>query len=129
LQDAVPLSLEQYYSEYPIQSGDAVEVVRTSMRCLCNLANGGNAVGTGLNAPKDFDQKDGNHTGRAINGFQLSELVELKLAPVEEIIEPKFYNIAVIYIAVCFVVVDPIIYSASLSLNCLKCQSKCQISV
>lgn len=27
------------------------------MRCLCNLANGGNAVGTGLNAPKDFDQK------------------------------------------------------------------------
>ena len=57
LQDAVPLTVGQEWSGYAIQLADAVEVIKMSMKGLYKLAIGGTAVGTGLNAPKNFGQK------------------------------------------------------------------------
>jgi len=57
LQDAIPLTVGQEWSGYAIQLRDALEVIKHSMGGLYKLAVGGTAVGTGLNAPKDFDQK------------------------------------------------------------------------
>jgi fumarate hydratase class II len=57
LQDAIPLTVGQEWSGYAIQLRDALDVIKQSMGGLYKLAVGGTAVGTGLNAPKDFDQK------------------------------------------------------------------------
>jgi len=57
VQDAIPLTVGQEWSGYAIQLRDALEVIKHSMGGLYKLAVGGTAVGTGLNAPKDFDQK------------------------------------------------------------------------
>ena len=57
LQDAIPLTVGQEWSGYAIQLRDALDVIKQSMGGLYKLAVGGTAVGTGLNAPKDFGQK------------------------------------------------------------------------
>ena len=57
LQDAIPLTVGQEWSGYVIQLRDALDVIKQSMGGLYKLAVGGTAVGTGLNAPKDFGQK------------------------------------------------------------------------
>src|SRR3954471_7841140 len=54
LQDATPLTLGQEFSGYAAQVELAVERVRSVMPRLLLLAQGGTAVGTGLNAPKGF---------------------------------------------------------------------------
>jgi fumarate hydratase class II len=56
LQDAVPLSLGQEFSGYLAQIELAMEQIKQSMQPLHYLAIGGTAVGTGLNAPKNFDR-------------------------------------------------------------------------
>jgi fumarate hydratase, class II len=57
LQDAIPLTVGQEWSGYAIQLRDALDVIKQSIGGLYKLAVGGTAVGTGLNAPKGFDQK------------------------------------------------------------------------
>jgi len=57
LQDAIPLTVGQEWSGYAVQLLDALDVIKLSMGGLYKLAVGGTAVGTGLNAPKDFGQK------------------------------------------------------------------------
>ncbi|PWU78804.1 MAG: class II fumarate hydratase [Candidatus Nitrosopolaris wilkensis] len=57
LHDAIPLTVGQEWSGYATQLKDALEIVEQSMNGLYKLAAGGTAVGTGLNAPKDFGQK------------------------------------------------------------------------
>src|SRR5687767_14517249 len=54
LQDATPLTLGQEFSGYAAQLGDNVERLEQLMPRLYRLAQGGTAVGTGLNAPKEF---------------------------------------------------------------------------
>jgi fumarate hydratase class II len=54
LQDATPLTLGQEFSGYAAQIGDCIERVRAVLPRLHRLAQGGTAVGTGLNAPKGF---------------------------------------------------------------------------
>ena len=54
LQDATPLTLGQEFSGYAQQIEDNVDRVEAVMPRLYRLAQGGTAVGTGLNAPKDF---------------------------------------------------------------------------
>lgn len=54
LQDAVPLTVGQEWSGYAAQLADAIERVRASRHGLYQLAAGGTAVGTGLNAPAGF---------------------------------------------------------------------------
>jgi fumarate hydratase, class II len=53
-QDATPLTLGQEFSGYAAQVGNGIARVRATLPGLCELAQGGTAVGTGLNAPKGF---------------------------------------------------------------------------
>jgi fumarate hydratase class II len=54
LQDATPLTLGQEFSGYAAQVGDCIDRVEGVLPRLMRLAQGGTAVGTGLNAPKGF---------------------------------------------------------------------------
>merc|ERR1712232_70897 len=54
VQDATPLTLGQEFSGYAQQVAFAEERLHDSMKRVYMLAQGGTAVGTGLNAPKDF---------------------------------------------------------------------------
>jgi fumarate hydratase class II len=54
LQDATPLTLGQEFSGYAQQVEDCIARVEGVMPRLLRLAQGGTAVGTGLNAPKGF---------------------------------------------------------------------------
>jgi len=57
LQDATPLTLGQEFSGYARQIEAGIERVRGVLPRLHQLAQGGTAVGTGLNAPKGFGEK------------------------------------------------------------------------
>jgi fumarate hydratase class II len=57
LQDATPITVGQEWSGYVTQIRDALDLIRRSMKRLCNLAVGGTAVGTGINTPPDFGRK------------------------------------------------------------------------
>ncbi len=54
LQDAVPMRLGQEFSGYARQVDAARERVEATLPGMCELALGGTAVGTGLNAPDGF---------------------------------------------------------------------------
>ncbi|MCY4031232.1 MAG: class II fumarate hydratase [Hyphomicrobiales bacterium] len=56
LQDATPLTLGQEFSGYVTQLDYALERIQTTLPRLYLLAQGGTAVGTGLNAPVGFDE-------------------------------------------------------------------------
>ena len=56
LQDAVPLSLGQEFGGYGAQLDLALETIRASLPQVRQLAIGGTAVGTGLNAPAGFGE-------------------------------------------------------------------------
>jgi len=55
LQDAVPISFAQEISGWRASLEKDKEMLNLSLSVLRQLALGGTAVGTGLNAPKDFD--------------------------------------------------------------------------
>jgi fumarate hydratase class II len=54
LQDAVPLTLGQEFSGYVSQIDHSVKAIHHALPHLCELALGGTAVGTGLNAPPGY---------------------------------------------------------------------------
>ena len=57
LQDAVPISFSQEISGWRSSLERDVELLRLAIGPLSELALGGTAVGTGLNAPRGFDQR------------------------------------------------------------------------
>jgi fumarate hydratase class II len=57
LQDATPLTLGQEFSGYLAQIEADIDRVRAVLPRLHRLAQGGTAVGTGLNAPKGFAEE------------------------------------------------------------------------
>lgn len=57
LMDAVPLSVGQEFSGYVEQLDQDIERIKLCLPRIYELAMGGTAVGTGLNAPKGFDIK------------------------------------------------------------------------
>ena len=57
LQDAVPVAFSQEISGWRASLERDLELVRASLPYLKELALGGTAVGTGLNAPAGFDEK------------------------------------------------------------------------
>jgi fumarate hydratase class II len=57
LMDAVPVTLGQEFSGYARQIQAGIERVRATLPRLGELAIGGTAVGTGLNAPDGFGEK------------------------------------------------------------------------
>jgi len=56
LQDATPIALGQEFSGYQAQVQFGVERINNSLKRLYLLAQGGTAVGTGLNTKKGFDK-------------------------------------------------------------------------
>lgn len=57
LQDATPLTLGQEFSGYVAQLQQADRHLHAALPHLCELALGGTAVGTGLNAPKGYAEQ------------------------------------------------------------------------
>ena len=57
MQDATPLTLGQEFSGYTTQIKFSIHRMKAVLPALYQLAQGGTAVGTGLNSPKGFDQK------------------------------------------------------------------------
>ncbi|MDP3135742.1 MAG: class II fumarate hydratase, partial [Burkholderiaceae bacterium] len=57
LQDATPLTLGQEFSGYVAQLDHGMAHLRAALPHLCELALGGTAVGTGLNAPKGYAER------------------------------------------------------------------------
>lgn len=57
LMDAAPLTLGQEFSGYVSQLDHGIKAIENTFPHLSELALGGTAVGTGLNAPRDFGQK------------------------------------------------------------------------
>ena len=56
LMDATPLTLGQEFSGYTSQLDHGLKALRNTLDHLSELAIGGTAVGTGLNAPENFDK-------------------------------------------------------------------------
>lgn len=69
LQDATPLTFSQEISGWRASLERDLELIERAVTPLCELALGGTAVGTGLNAPKGFDvavaEKVAELTGRS----------------------------------------------------------------
>ena len=57
LQDATPLSLGQEFSGYHMQVKKSIERIQYALKEIFFLAQGGTAVGTGINSKKNFDKK------------------------------------------------------------------------
>ena len=57
LQDATPLSLGQEFSGYQSQIEDCINRITKALDEIYFLAQGGTAVGTGINTKKNFDKK------------------------------------------------------------------------
>jgi fumarate hydratase class II len=55
-QDATPITLGQEFSGYTTQIQNGIERIEQTLPKLMQLAQGGTAVGTGLNAPVGFDK-------------------------------------------------------------------------
>ncbi|WP_412178846.1 class II fumarate hydratase [Rhizobium sp. TRM96647] len=56
-QDATPLTLGQEFSGYAAQVASSIKRIEATLPGLMELAQGGTAVGTGLNAPVGFAEK------------------------------------------------------------------------
>ena len=57
LQDATPLSLGQEFSGYYTQLKKSINRIELALKDILFLAQGGTAVGTGINSKKNFDKK------------------------------------------------------------------------
>ena len=57
LMDAAPLTLGQEFSGYAAQIGQAIKAIESELEPLSEIAIGATAVGTGLNAPKEFSKR------------------------------------------------------------------------
>ena len=57
LQDATPLTLGQEFSGYQSQLDDTISRIKNALKEIHFLAQGGTAVGTGINSKKNFDKK------------------------------------------------------------------------
>lgn len=63
-QDATPLTLGQEFSGYVQQLDNGIERITSAMPKLMELAQGGTAVGTGLNAPVGFAERVADEIAR-----------------------------------------------------------------
>ena len=74
LQDAAPIKFSQEISGWRASLEVDVEMLNASLKFMSKLAIGGTAVGTGLNAPKNFDLEVTN---------ELSKLTGINFSPAE----------------------------------------------
>lgn len=66
--DATPLTLGQEFSGYAAQLSYALKAIHNASAHLSELALGGTAVGTGINAPKGYAERVAGHIA-ALTGF------------------------------------------------------------
>ncbi len=78
LMDAMPVSLAQELTGWASQIDHAIERLEQSMPRLCRLAQGGTAVGTGINAHPNFGAKV---------AVLLGEVTDLRFAPAADYFE------------------------------------------
>ena len=57
LMDAMPLRMDQELGAWSSQVGQSIERLESAMQRICRLAQGGTAVGTGINAPAGFAEQ------------------------------------------------------------------------
>ncbi len=81
LQDATPLSLGQEFSGYHTQLKKSIERIEIAIKEIYFLAQGGTAVGTGINSKKKFDKKIVK---------EISKITKLPFKPATN----KFYELA-----------------------------------
>ena len=74
MQDATPITLGQEFSGYQTQIEDSINRLKTAQSEIFNIAQGGTAVGTGINTKKNFDKKIVN---------QIKKLTKLPFKPVK----------------------------------------------
>ncbi|APC97893.1 class II fumarate hydratase [Francisella frigiditurris] len=67
MQDAVPLTLGQEFSGYAALLKKNIQRIKDSLKDVYELALGGTAVGTGLNAPEGFSEKVAKHISNITN--------------------------------------------------------------
>ncbi len=67
LQDATPITLGQEFSGYVAQLSHAESVLKSALDAILELAVGGTAVGTGLNAHPEFGQRVTAELGKRLN--------------------------------------------------------------
>lgn len=67
LMDATPLTLGQEFSSYTTQLDNVLKNIKNSLFHIAELALGGTAVGTGLNAPKGYDIKVADYIAKFTN--------------------------------------------------------------
>ena len=72
LQDATPLTLGQEFSGYQSQLDDTIIRIKHALKEINFLAQGGTAVGTGINTKKNFDKKICN---------EISKITKIKFKP------------------------------------------------
>ncbi|WP_404377550.1 class II fumarate hydratase [Vreelandella aquamarina] len=72
LMDAMPLRMDQELGAWSSQVGQAIERFDSAMTRLCRLAQGGTAVGTGINAPEGLAE---------LMAQELSQQTGLSFAP------------------------------------------------
>ncbi|HET7715576.1 MAG TPA: class II fumarate hydratase [Bauldia sp.] len=70
-QDATPITLGQEFSGYAQQVENGIHRIEQTLPMLMQLAQGGTAVGTGLNAPKGFAERVADRIA-AITGMKFS---------------------------------------------------------
>jgi fumarate hydratase class II len=66
-QDAIPLTLGQEFSGYAAQIESGIVRIRNATKELYGLAQGGTAVGTGLNSPREFAKLFAKHAATITN--------------------------------------------------------------
>ena len=81
LQDATPISLGQEFSGYQSQLEDCIKRIKLALGEIYFLAQGGTAVGTGLNSKKNFDKKI---------VYEIKKITKIKFKPVKN----KFASLA-----------------------------------
>ena len=87
-QDATPLTLGQEFSGYSAQLEMGISRIRETVLGLYNLAQGGTAVGTGLNAPKGFD---------VMFATEVANITETPFKPAQNKFEALAANDAYVY--------------------------------
>ena len=63
-QDATPITLGQEFSGYAMQIHNSIERINDSLKRIYYIAQGGTAVGTGINCPKNFDKLVANEVAK-----------------------------------------------------------------
>lgn len=88
MQDATPLTLGQEFSGYHAQIEHAIRRAEAVLPALYPLAQGGTAVGTGLNTPQGFDVKFADQVAKITNlPFKTAENKFEALAAHDAIVE------------------------------------------